>query len=173
MLKQIGFGLGIVLLWGSTCFAGALEDGFAAFGRGEFDQAFRHWMPLAQAGDPVAQFNIGILFEQGRGAAQDPAEAMRWYLRAAKTGDVVSQFKLGLIYAEGEGFSQNYSEAAKWYLLAAESNHVRAQFRVGTMYANGQGLPQDLGLATAWYERAEETSCTYGDIEAANGPRLN
>lgn len=173
MLDRAAAVLAIVIVSGSVCFAGPLEDGFAAYDRGDYAKARELWMPLAEQGDALAQFNIGILYELGHGAERNPAEAVLWYERAAEGGDVVSQFKLGLIYAEGQVVGQNYIEAAKWYLIAAENNHVRAQFSVGTLYANGQGVPQDLGLASRWYERAEETSCTFGDTAAALGPRLN
>ena len=152
--------------------AGPLENGVAAYDEGNYSSAMQLWLPLAEQGDVVAQFNVGIMYDKGHGVPQDAVEAARWYQRAAERGDVISQFKLGLMYAEGDGIAQDYDLAARWYLLAAENNHVRAQFSVGTMYANGQGLAQNLTKATEWYERADNTSCSFGDIAAANAPRL-
>ena len=40
----------------------------------------------AENGDAEAQFNLGTMFENGRGVAQDRAEAIRWYRLAAAQG---------------------------------------------------------------------------------------
>ena len=57
--------------------------GQAAMLRGDYEAAYREWGPLAQAGDPRAQFHLGVLYERGWGVPQDFREAARWYLSAA------------------------------------------------------------------------------------------
>ncbi len=43
------------------------------------------------------------MYENGRGVAQDYAEAARWYRKAAEQGDAGAQHNLGLLYAKGVG----------------------------------------------------------------------
>ena len=41
----------------------------------------------AEQGDAVAQFNLGVKYDNGQGVPQDYAEAVKWYRKAAEQGD--------------------------------------------------------------------------------------
>ena len=43
------------------------EDGWQAYQRGDFLTAFNEWQPLAAQGDSRAQFNIGVMYDEGKG----------------------------------------------------------------------------------------------------------
>jgi uncharacterized protein len=95
--------------------------------------------PLAERGDASAQCNIGVMYEQGRGVAQNYREAMRWFRLAAVQGNASAQSNLGVMYYKGQGIAQDYGEALKWYRLAAEQRNPEAQFNLGVMYDEGRG----------------------------------
>ena len=40
----------------------------------------------AKNGDPEAQYNLGLLYEEGRGVEKDFGKALIWYHQAAKQG---------------------------------------------------------------------------------------
>ena len=42
-----------------------------------------HWRALAEQGDAEVQYNLGGMYQLGRGVPQDYAEAVRWYRLAA------------------------------------------------------------------------------------------
>jgi hypothetical protein len=65
---------------------GPLDEAATAYGRGDYATAFRLWRPLAEQGSAQAQVNLGRLYENGEGVAQDPAAAMAWYRKAAEQG---------------------------------------------------------------------------------------
>ena len=44
----------------------------------------------AEQGHVEAQYNLGTMFEAGRGVAQDDAEAAKWYGLAAEQGHVAA-----------------------------------------------------------------------------------
>ena len=52
-----------------------------------WDQRASAFRRAADLGLVDSQFNLGVLYEQGRGVAQNTAEAYKWYLIAAKSGD--------------------------------------------------------------------------------------
>ncbi|MEE2790942.1 MAG: tetratricopeptide repeat protein [Acidobacteriota bacterium] len=79
----------------------------------------------AQAGVPGAQFNLGVMYAEGRGVPQDEAAAVYWYRLAAEQGLAEAQLNLGDMYAEGRGVSQDEAEAARWYRLAAAQGYPR------------------------------------------------
>jgi len=64
-------------------FAGPFEDGLAAYDRDDYATALRLWRPLADAGDATAQYNLGIMYRNGRGVPKDYVQAHMWFNLAA------------------------------------------------------------------------------------------
>jgi TPR repeat protein len=112
-----GVVLTVILTTGAR--AGPLEDGDAAYERGDYATAVRLWRPLAEQGNPEAQFILGQMYNTGRGVSQDHAEAVKWYRRAAEQGDVLSQAVLGAMYGGEEGVPPDYVQSYMWSNLAA------------------------------------------------------
>src|SRR6476660_9906699 len=103
MLQRITAGLVllIALVLAEPCVAGAFEEGLTAYDQGQFETAFRLWLPLAEQGHVAAQFNVAVMYEKGSGVARDSAEAARWFLAAAKQGDADAQYKVAMLYETG------------------------------------------------------------------------
>jgi hypothetical protein len=78
----------------------------------------RELRPLAERGDRVAQFEIGVLYAYGRGVPADPDQAVHWYRRSAEQGYPPAQYRLGLHYYGGVGVPQDRLEALFWIGLA-------------------------------------------------------
>jgi TPR repeat protein len=150
--------IGLLLTSGGNLSAGPLEDGIAAYQRGDFATALRLFQPLAEQGDASAQSNLGVMYEQGRGVAQNYREAMRWFRLAAMQGDASAQSNLGVMYFKGQGIAQDFREAMKWYRLGAGQGNAEAQFNLGVMYEQGRGVPQDLLRAHMWFNLADSPS---------------
>jgi uncharacterized protein len=134
------------------------EAGIAAYQRGDFDAALRLFQPLAEHGDASAQSNLGVMYEQGRGVAQNYREAMKWFRLAALQGNASAQSNLGVMYYKGQGIAQDYVEAMKWYRMAAEQRNLEAQFNLGVMYGEGRGVAQDRVRAHMWFNLAAAVS---------------
>lgn len=62
----------------SSTHAGALEDGVRAHSQGDYATAEKLWRPLAEAGDPAAQRELGQLYLYGQGVPKDAAQAYMW-----------------------------------------------------------------------------------------------
>ncbi|WP_406569303.1 tetratricopeptide repeat protein, partial [Aeromonas veronii] len=60
----------------------------------------------AEQGDAMAQFNLGAMYEQGKGVAQDDKQAVAWYRKAAEQGYAMAQSNLGGMYNTGSGVAQ-------------------------------------------------------------------
>ena len=110
----------------------------------------------AQKGSSEAQFNLGAMYQLGRGVEQDCTQAVYWYRKAAEQGDAGAQFSLGAMYTKGLGVKRDQTEAFNWYRKAAEQGHAGAQFNLGLMYEKGQGVEQDYAQAVNWYRKAAE-----------------
>ena len=81
---------------------------------------------MAEDGGASAQSNLGVMYENGTGVAQDSAAAVSWYRKAADQGDAKAQYNLGLMYAKGQGVPQDYVQAHKWFNLGATSGDASA-----------------------------------------------
>ena len=58
---------------------GPLEDGYAAYQRGDYAKVMRLFRPLADQGEATALFNLGVRYDNRRGVSQDYAQAFAWY----------------------------------------------------------------------------------------------
>ena len=65
----------------------------------------------ADQGDANAQTNLGYLYANGQGVAQDFAQAMTWYRKAADQGNAIAQNNIGDLYANGQGVAQDFAQA--------------------------------------------------------------
>ena len=148
-----------------TAWAGDFEEGFAAAQKGDFATALRLWKPLAEQGNSSAQYNLGLMYDNGRGVAQDYKTAVKWYTLAAEQGFAPAQVNLGLMYDNGQGVAQDYKTAVKWYTLAAEQGLASAQSLLGMMYETGKGVAQDDVKAYTWFNIA----AIDGDQDAIKG----
>ena len=102
------------------------EKGGDAFERGDYATALREWTPLAEQGDADAQYNLGLMYEQGWGVSQDYRTAVKWYTLAAGQGDAVAQYNLGFMYYYGDGVLQDHVYAHMWWNIAASLGHENA-----------------------------------------------
>jgi len=161
---------GICCLWVTIAFLqsgpawAGLDEGVAAWERSDYAAALRELRPLAEQGNAVAQFGLGLMYAHGLGVPQDHREAVKWYRLAAQQGNAVAQFGLGVMYAGGLGVPKDDREAVKWVHRAAEQGEASAQLYLGTMYANGQGVPKDDREAVKWYRRAAEQGDTNAQL---------
>ena len=109
---------GVILGLTAPGWAG-LDEGAAAYIRGDYATAIREWRPLAKQGVADAQYNLGVMYGEGLGVPQDYAKAVGWWRKAADQGHATAQYNLGVAYHNGEGVPQDYAQAHMWYNLAA------------------------------------------------------
>ena len=130
------------------------DKGRKAAQRGDFVAALREWKPLAEQGNQVAQYYLGVMYRNGTGLPKDYREAVKWYRKAAEQGFERAQNDLGALYGVGKGVPLDYGEALKWYRKAAEQGFAPAIYNSGVIYAQGEGAPQDNVLAHMWFNLA-------------------
>src|SRR2546430_6986624 len=70
----------------------------------------------AQAGEPEAQYILGIAYRQGGALlVQDEVQSARWFRNAAESNFQRAEIALADAYMFGRGVPQDYREAARWY----------------------------------------------------------
>ena len=108
----------------------------------------------ASDGSPIAQYELGLLFEYGRGVSQDDSTAAFWYEKSAAQQFIDSQYRLAILYDNGWGLPANKVKALDLYHAAAEKGHQLAQHDLAIMYFQGTDAPKNLLEAYKWLKIA-------------------
>ena len=103
-----------------------LGGGYQSYLKGDYEAAYAEWLPLAELGDAEAQYNLGVMHDEGAGVDQDLTSAADWYRRAAEQGFIDAQTNLGMMYYHGQGVPCDYREAVRWFRLAADQGDSEA-----------------------------------------------
>lgn len=90
-------------------------------------KAHHYFLKAAEQGNAEAQCQLGLLYAQGLGVAQDFEQAAEWYQRAAEKMHPKAQFNLAFLCAHGEGVEQDYIQAYTWYRLSTLYGYAQAQ----------------------------------------------
>ena len=114
-------------------FSGDYRKGFEAYQQGDYVTALVEFTALAKQENAFAQYNLGLMYEQGLGVPKDVAMATEWYIRAASQGKAEAQFRLGSAYHLGQGIAKDDVQAEVWLRRAANQGVTDAQVMLGEM----------------------------------------
>lgn len=117
---------------------------------------FNRQLSAAKAGKVKAMYEVGRLYERGRGTSLNLNLAIQWYQSASDAGQPYAQSRLGIMYFEGRGVKQDYNKALKLLHAAAKENVPSAQYQLANMYELGTGVSQDLKQAIHWYSQSDK-----------------
>ena len=81
----------LILLFGTPAFAD-FQKGLAAYEKGDYATVLKEWKPIAEQGDAAAQFELGIMYDYGKGVTQDYNAAFKWFKLAAEQGYANAQY---------------------------------------------------------------------------------
>lgn len=120
-----------------------VQQGFVAYSAGRYDEAHSRWLPLANAGNAAAQYNMGLLWARGQSAStpRNMDRAGEYFFLAARQGFVQAMAPL----AEYQLSKGNPDAALSWLMLAARWNDPMAIGMLNQMRAPVP--PPDLALA--------------------------
>jgi TPR repeat protein len=152
-----------ILILPATALSADLEKGLSAYNETDYATSLTECLPLAEQGNPIAQFCVARLYGNGFGVPMDDALALKWYGLAAEQGHSEAQFNLGVMYANGWGVGMNDEQAARLYRLSAEQGFVPAQKAFASVCKNGRGVELSAATAYQWYFVAGQL----GDRDAA------
>lgn len=118
-MKNLILALAIVTL--SAC--SSVKMGLDAYNKGQYDIAAGHWNKAAFRGDPAAQNNLGVLWENGLGSTpKNLNEAGTWYLKAAQQNYLLAMVNLARVQLQ----LGHEHAAVSWLNLAARWGHQDA-----------------------------------------------
>jgi TPR repeat protein len=77
-------------------------------------------------GDPVAMYNLALLYRDGEGVEQSCKKSVELHTMAAEQGYVEAMLSLGVRYFQGQGVAQSNQLAREWWTKAANEGHENA-----------------------------------------------
>lgn len=112
---------------------------------------------LWQRGFPLAAYQLGKCWRDGRGVLPDDEQAELWFQRAADAGYDFAQYALGK-FLQGQNRT---NEAVSWYGKAAAQENTCAAYRLGKLYLEGKDVPKDVQKAVAYLTDSAEHGNQY------------
>jgi TPR repeat protein len=161
-MKQIVIVLFLVVSAWSNEFDTAVDD----YNKGSYIKALNSFYVLAKNGDAKAQYNVGMIYANGKGVKKDVPQAMEWYEKAAQQGNASAAYNynnLAALYLEGKNIPRNNKKAFELFKKAADKGDANAQINVAVMYAWGEDIPNDKMKAYDNFKKALNA----GKIEAS------
>ena len=156
----------------------------AMAGNDIWQNLFKEKLQEAKQGNSNAQYDVGSMYQNGRGVKPDLDKAIEWYTKSAgqknakavnrlklleaneerfkkvqsqaEKGNADSQYKLGKMYSEGVGVSIDNGKAAKAFESAAKQGHAKAEYNLGLSYYEGTGVKKSRKTAYKWFKAAAE-----------------
>lgn len=121
---------------------------------------FENSLKLAESGNPIEQFRVGLHYYYGTSVAKDLKKAVKWFKSSAEQGYIYAETSLGICYRKGEGILTNYIEAVKLFEHAAAHGDIIAVYNLAICYYYGQGVIKDYQKSAALFRQASE----YGNV---------
>ena len=85
-LSALAHALVILQLFAAIAAAGPIEDADAAVKKRDYATAVRLLRPLAEQGNPNAQYTLGVFYDNGLGVPQDRIRSYMWFELSASQG---------------------------------------------------------------------------------------
>ena len=92
-----------------------------------FRQAIPHIRHAAYAGNPKAQFELGLQYEDTGFLRNDMKRAMYWYEKAASNGHAEACNNIGFNYDHGIDVNGDVRKAVFWYKKGAQRGSTLAK----------------------------------------------
>lgn len=134
------------------------DKAIETYGCGDYVKAFNLFMPLAAQGMAVAEYQIGMMTEQGQGTVQDMLKALEWYTKAAEKGVADAYYALGQLYSKGEVVARDAAQAHALFDLATQGGNKVAKdwLKMEAARLDDAGLAKSREYVQQWLAKVRQ-----------------
>ena len=86
----------------------------------DYAKALYWYKKAAEQNQPIALYQLGVMYEFGRGVEKNGKEAFKWYLKSAERGERSAQSSVAFAYYQGEWVVKDDKKAFYWFKKVAE-----------------------------------------------------
>ena len=123
-----------------------------------YEEALRWYREAAEGGNPNDWFEVGFLYEEGKGTEQDMAYAVSCYQKelARDPDHTGANNYLGRAYFTGKGVPQDYAKAFRHLSIAHDKKgDTWGVFYLAKCCFYGLGTPQDYAKALRFLDKVD------------------
>ena len=99
-------------------------------------KAVKWYRQAAMHGNPVGQYNLGVMYYGGKGIKKDFAKATKWFGRAANQDFSPGQVWFAHALWLGEGIEKDTARAIIFYNKATSQGNGSGAFSLGLIYSD-------------------------------------
>lgn len=143
----------------------------------DFQKAEQLLLSESQAGNVLADYDLGKLYATEKLGAKDKEKSQKYYFRALKGFLEIEpaaeklkpylQYRIGKMHCYGLGTKQDYTQAFAWFLKSSEQGNRFAQFSLANLYYYGSGVEKNLSQAFLWYMKSAAQGQPYAAYSVA------
>ena len=160
--------LSIFIIATVTLFSNDFNQAVEDYNSGGYIKALNTFYTLAKKDDAKAQYNVGLIYANGKGVQKDLDKAKKWYEKAAKQGNGPAQYNLAQLYhSAGETDAHGYEKARYWYEKAVEAGIMQAYNNLAALYMEGKGVKQDQEKAFELFQKAASMGDSAAQVNVA------
>lgn len=132
-----------------------------------YKQALASYAIAAKEESPIGLYNLGLIYEEGKGYVVDYVKAKEFYQKAADHGHSQAMFRLAGLYFNGLSGSADPQKAIYWYQKAAEKNNREALYQLGLLSETGVAVKLDFAAALNYYLKSAKLGNQQGMLAVA------
>ncbi|MBD3728131.1 MAG: SEL1-like repeat protein [Sphingomonadales bacterium] len=143
----------------------SVEDGPVLIARVLKRNSLVNLTRAAEAGDPVAQYVLGYVYQHGTGAKKNAKKAQDWFEKSAAQGNAAGETALAYFLLTQPNPDQQ--RALALYRAAAAQGYAKAQSHLAFALWNGTLVPEDKDQALALFEQASQSGHVFATFALA------
>lgn len=122
----------------------------------DYASAQEAYQKAADRKNADAIYNLGLIYEYGKGLPVDYKQAKAKYNQAADSGSAAAMNQLAGIYFYGLGEARDVEQGLSWYRKAADLGNSSAMYQLGLFSETGVATKIDFNNALSFYTKAAE-----------------
>jgi len=138
-------------------------SGFGNGGKINFKNAFALLNKSARLNHKESQYELGLLYKNGKGTSKNLVKAKKWLNLSISNGYTKARVALRELVVLEEKYS-SYKTKSGYYNFSADSTYISAakkgdpgaQFKLGLMYIEGDLIERNPSKGIAWLRRAAD-----------------
>lgn len=111
----------------------------------------------ANAGDVLAQHELGLRYLMGRGVGADTVRGAQWIEKAAGQNLIPARFNLGILLYNGWGVPWNPFDSYRQFLFAAGKGMKESQYVLSQFLTDNLVVPRNIPEAYRWLKLAADS----------------
>ncbi|KTD66121.1 tetratricopeptide repeat protein [Legionella spiritensis] len=122
----------------------------------DYLNATENYEQAAAKDSRIGQFNLGLIYEYGKGQPVNIKKAEALYLKAAEQGFAPAMSQLAGLYFNGKNGQRDEHKALTWYKKAAALGDRDANYQLGLLSETGVATKLDYADAVKYYQQSSD-----------------